>query len=191
MALQVLAGPFFHFIAKFLLYNAALADVPQAQRPLRVPAPVSLQKIFPGDAQHILEASQQTILFSLNPVDNSEGYDTPLGASLPKQFHGHDIMGQTVVVDTKTKAELLASFYDAMVSPPVNGLKQIGMGCFMPRHGLRATLDGQTVELLLCFSCHKFQLFRGAQQIRENFITDMPRPTFDRILTQPKIPFSY
>jgi hypothetical protein len=48
------------------------------------------------------------------------------------------------------RTELLNSFFfDASAGPNPSA-------CFIPRHGLRATYKGKTVEVIICFQCHLF-----------------------------------
>ena len=159
-------------------------DLPQAERSLRVPTQESLQVTFPSGSKRILEHSQQLILFSLEPT---EDYDTTNSL-----FHRHGVLGKTVITDSVSKTALLASLYDGLVSPPprADGLKQIGMGCFMPRHGIRAIQNGKTVDLLICFSCRAIEVYLNGQKISKRAMNDAPRPTFDQILTKAHIPLS-
>ena len=48
------------------------------------------------------------------------------------------------------RARLLNAFYfDASAGPNPSA-------CFIPRHGIRATYRGKTVEVIICFECHVF-----------------------------------
>ncbi len=48
------------------------------------------------------------------------------------------------------RAELLNSFFfDASAGPNPSA-------CFIPRHGLKATYKGKTVEVIICYQCHLF-----------------------------------
>jgi hypothetical protein len=50
------------------------------------------------------------------------------------------------------RAELLDSFYfDASAGPNTSA-------CFIPRHGLRATYKGKSVEIIICYECHLFEV---------------------------------
>ena len=161
-------------------------DLPQSQRELRVPTSQQLDMIFPNGARQILEGSPQLILFSVDPGEDFFG-------ETKQTFHKHEILGQTIIRNPTAKAALLASFYDGFVPPPdPRGLKQIGLGCFNPRHGLRATRDGKTVDLLICFGCMKFQGYLNDHQFATNkgISNSAPGKTFNRILTAAKVPLS-
>lgn len=165
-------------------------DLPQSQRELRAPTSQQLNTIFPNGARQVLEQSPQLILLSVNP--GAEDYDSVVGSKTPAMFHGHMILGQTVIADPATKTALLASFYDGFVAPPdPRGLKQIGFGCFNPRHGIRATHNGKTVDLLICFGCRKFNGYLNNHQFAQfKNINDAPAKKFNEMLTAAGAPLA-
>ena len=155
-------------------------DLPQSQRALRIPTRQNLEARLPDGALQVLERCPQLTLFSLDPGEGD--YDTIVGSAPRPMFHDHAIKGQTVI-DADDKAALLASFYDGFVPPP-SQLKQVGFGCFNPRHGIRATHDGKTVDLLICFGCMKYQGYLNDHQFAVNKgITNAPAEKFKQILT--------
>lgn len=160
-------------------------DLPQSQRELRAPTSRQLDAMFPEGARQVLEKSPQLTLLS---VDSSEDYFS----EAKRTFRKHAILGRTVIADPAAKAALLASFYDGFVAPPdPRGLKQIGMGCFNPRHGLRATHNGKTVDLLICFGCMKFNGYLGDHQFAVNKgINAAPAEKFNAVLTAAGVPLS-
>ena len=166
-------------------------DLPQSQRELRVPTSQTLDARLPRGAHQILEQSPQLTLLSINP--GADDYDSIAGSKPLPMFHGHMILGQTIVRNPTAKAALLASFYDSFVAPPdPRGLKQIGLGCFNPRHGIQATSNGKTVDLVICFGCMKFDgyinnhSFTTAQGINNA----APAEKFNEILRAAKVPLS-
>ncbi len=165
-------------------------DLPQSQRALRAPTSQQLDNLFPNGARQILEGSPQLTLFSINP--GAEDYDTIENVKDVPLFHGHWILGQTIISDPAAKAALLASFYDGFVAPPdPRGLKQIGLGCFNPRHGLRIVKNGKTVDLLICFGCMQVETYINDRQLaRHARINEAPREKFNEILTAAQMPLS-
>ncbi len=154
-------------------------DVPQSQRELRVPTSQTLDRLFPKGTRRILEKSSQVVLFSVNPRGNYEPNK--------QTFHRHEILGQTVVTGAE-KTALLASLYDGFVPAPGGAMM---FGCFNPRHGIRATLDGKTVDLLLCFSCGQFNGYLNDHQFATyEFVNGAPAPKFNQFLTAADVPIS-
>ena len=163
-------------------------DLPQSQRELRVPTSQQLNAMFPDGARQVLEQSPQLTLFSVDP--SPEDYDSQFNSKTHPMFHGHMIFGQTVISDSAAKTALLASFYDGLVAPPdPRGYKQVGIGCFNPRHGLRATLDGKTVDLLICFGCMQVETYINNHRLaRHAHINAAPSEKFNQILTAAGVP---
>ena len=166
-------------------------DLPQSQRELRVPTSQQLNAMFPNGARQVLEQSPQLTLFSVDPA--SGDYDSIMGSKPLPMFHGHMVFGQTVISDSAAKTALLASFYDGLVTPPnLRGLKQVGIGCFDPRHGIRATSNGKTVDLVICFGCMKFDGYINNHSftIAQGINNAAPAEKFNEILRAAKVPLS-
>ncbi|WP_227254865.1 hypothetical protein [Frigoriglobus tundricola] len=132
----------------------------------------------PDAARAILEKADQLELLSLNPKNEPEdkrGKDT---------FHNYKILGQTTVKGDDRKA-LLAALLD--------GVKNSGSGsaaCFNPRHGIRAVHDGKTTDLVICFECTNIVVYVGDKREQEVHTTRTPQKTFDKILTDAKVPLA-
>ena len=163
-------------------------DLPQSQRELRAPTSQSLDAMLPQRAHQILEQSPQLTLLSLDP---GADYDSVVGSKPLPMFHGHMILGQTVIRDSAAKSALLASFYDGFVTPPdPRGFKQIGLGCFNPRHGIRAKLNGKTVDLLICFECRQIETYMNDKVVAHKNMNTAPAEKFNEILTAAGAPLS-
>ena len=154
-------------------------DLPQSERALRIPTSEMLERALPNGTHKILQQSRKITLFSIEPMP-SFGYGK-------KPFHDHEILGQITLTDPKAKAELLASFYDGLVPSEYDALS---MGCFNPRHGIRATHNGKTVDLLICFSCRGIVGYLNDKEIIHTFTTNAPHQKFNEILTAANIPIS-
>ncbi|RYZ88979.1 MAG: hypothetical protein EOP04_08065 [Proteobacteria bacterium] len=155
-------------------------DPPQAQRKLRVPTQKAIQELLGMNVHHVLQKSEQLELFSVKPHPR-------FGEAKPG-FCDHEIVGQTVITDPKSKSELLASFYDGLV-PPSN--KSMMFGCFQPRHGLRAKLDGKTVDILVCFRCRQFNVYENGKEVKSyQLVTDAPQPKFNEVLAAANVAIS-
>lgn len=175
--------------------EASLRDVPQSQRPLRVPSQARLLGAFSPDGLRVLEQSEKLTLLSVSPTPGE--YDEPISAPPRPMFQGHAIL-KRVTLSGAPRDALLASFYDGLVLPysaPAKpgqaNLKQIGLGCFNPRHGIRAQSGGRTVDLLICFECLKFEVYAdGKLQSRTQLSNRAPQPLFDSALAQARVPSS-
>src|SRR5262249_56401493 len=74
-------------------------------------------------------------------------------------FHGWKVLGSTTVKDAETVKKLAAAFKKGVEEN--NG---IVAACFNPRHGIRLTHDGKTVDLVICFECFSVQEFVADKQ---------------------------
>jgi hypothetical protein len=60
--------------------------------------------------------------------------------------------------------------------------------CLRPRHGIRATHDGKTVELVICFECFAILIYVDAKFERNPKVTGAPQAAFDKVLKAAKVP---
>jgi hypothetical protein len=132
---------------------------------------------IPEGARAALEEADQFELLSLdpNPQPEKSGDD----------FRGWKVLGRTPVGDSDTRKELVAALTkgagesDGMVA-----------GCFNPRHGIRATREGEAVDLVICFECLQVQVYAGAGRAGSFLTTRSPQPVFDRVLREAGVPLA-
>lgn len=161
----------------------AMMGVPQAERALRVPTQQRLAAAFPDGSLDILKQSHQLTLFSVKPRES-------FGQS-KHTFHDYEILGQIALTETDAKLSLLSSLFDGLVAAPGDNMNNIAFGCFEPRHGIRAKHQGNTVDLLICFKCHRFRIYQSNKRdFISGFINSYPQPTFNQMLTAANIAIS-
>ena len=95
-----------------------------------------LDSTLPPKVREILEKAEVLEVLGLSSDENAGiSWHPDLVANLP--------LG-------KERTKLLNSFfYDASAGPNPSG-------CFVPRHGLKASYKGKTVEVIICYQCHLF-----------------------------------
>lgn len=129
---------------------------------------------LPDDARDVLMKAGQLELLSLHP--ESEKEKTKDG------FHGYKVLGKTSPKDAARK-ELVQAFLKGM-DGKIDAKK-----CFEPRHGIRATHDGKTVELVICFECSLFYVYTGSAERGQLLLVGRtPEPLFDNLLKDAGIP---
>src|SRR5262249_31812235 len=116
----------FTAVALFLLVGLAAAEEQKKQ--------------LPEKARAILQKAEQIELLSLDP-----DFDT---GKVKDGFRGWKVLGKTTLKEAKERKKLL----DA-VETGVAEAGKFGAKCFDPRHGIRATADGKTVDLVICYAC--------------------------------------
>lgn len=92
--------------------------------------------------QAVLDSASELTIFSLTPDSSDKG-----------NFHRYPIVGQAKVKGAD-KDLLVMALKQGIADP--NGQHVL---CFDPHHGLRATANGQTVDLVICFMCTQFAVF--------------------------------
>ncbi|HSI35099.1 MAG: hypothetical protein ACAI43_15995 [Phycisphaerae bacterium] len=130
-------------------------------------------KPLPADVDALLTKADEIELISISPEHLKE---QPEG-----HFHGWRVLGRTTVKGGDKAAVLAAlragiSENDGMVA-----------GCFNPRHGLRATVAGRTVDLVICFECMSMQVWEGGKVTAQALTTRTPQATLDRVLSAAKV----
>src|SRR5688572_16298838 len=111
---------------------------------------VFLRNPGPSDVRKILDRAEQFELYSVSP---EEGPLVEGGA----MFHGYGVYGKTVVTNAAIRANLVAAIE---ASPKGSRSK-----CFAPRHAIRATSRGRTVDIVVCFFCKEAVAFLDGEQI--------------------------
>ncbi len=118
---------------------------------------------LPEAAANILAKADTIELLALDPEPAKEG------------FRGYKILGKTELKGDAKKG-LMAAFEKGSEGP-IDPAK-----CFNPRHGLRATHDGKTVELVICFECAQFKVHMGDDKGQTLLVNKMPQAAFDKAL---------
>ena len=94
---------------------------------------------LPADVTAVLEKADEIELYSLNPDRKTQKATGGL--------RGWQVLGQTTLSGDEKKAILAA------LKKGIAASDGSAAACFNPRHGIAATHDGKTVELVICFEC--------------------------------------
>jgi hypothetical protein len=129
---------------------------------------------LPPEALAVLEKAEELELWSLDP-----GTGRPDAAD---GFRGWKTLGKTTVKKAETRKSLVASLEKGIAENEGRVAE-----CFIPRHGLRASAGGKTVDLVICFECLRIQAIVGD---KHHFLRTMgsPQPAFDQVLRDAKVP---
>jgi len=131
---------------------------------------------LPKAAISILDESERTVLWSLAPILLE-------GGEKEETFHGWKVLGKTVLADKEARQKVLEAL-DA-------GTKDASGSafCFDPRHAIRASSRGKTVDLVICFECWRIKVYlNGRATGHDVAISDASRPVFNQVLREAKIP---
>jgi hypothetical protein len=129
---------------------------------------------LPDNITAILDKATEIELLSLDPTPRKDD---------DKDFHGYKILGKTTVKDAETRKALLAALYKGIKDSDGSAAK-----CFNPRHGVRATVDSKTVELVICFECLQIATYPALPRMGTVLTTRHAESTFNKVLTEAKVP---
>ena len=165
-------------IAIALLGAAGTEAVAQAPPKTRPAPKLSEEKQARWDKARAILANPDLIeLYSLDPNLLLEPEEKP-----KERFHGWEVLGKTVIKGAETRKAVLAA---AGTIKPGYGVR-----CFEPRHGIRATAGGKTVDLVICFHCDQVQVYfdKDNEDARLPLTMDEDqKPGLDKVLTDAKI----
>jgi hypothetical protein len=131
---------------------------------------------MPLAAWKALRGAEQLELLSLDPTHDMYG-PGPRKEAPNGRFHDYRILGRTAIADDGARKALV----DALTL----GVKEnegMAAGCFDPRHGLRLTHKGQTVDLVICFHCYQVETFIDDEEMKGFLVSRSPQPIFDQVL---------
>jgi hypothetical protein len=109
----------------------------------------AVKQLLTGDARQILYDADSLIVYSLNPDD--------LAAGEPR-FHDYVVRSSRTVDNADVRRRI--------ASAVIAGVAEEGdrAACFDPRHGVKATRGGASVDLLICFECSQVRAYRSDAQ---------------------------
>jgi hypothetical protein len=132
---------------------------------------------LPDKAKSILDKADQVVLFSLEPVHRKKVKDG---------FHGWMmILGQTAIKGADVRSQILTALYQGIANRDGKGAE-----CFDPRHGIRATANGKTVDLVICFECNWVYVYYDNDENRQHVAetTRDPQSILDKVLKDAGVP---
>jgi hypothetical protein len=131
------------------------------------------------DLKALFEKAEAIDLYSLDP-----GADMKEPADAKQGFHGWKVLGKTTIKEAKTRKKVVAVMYQGLEASDGTAAK-----CFNPRHGIRVTADGKTVDVVICFECLQMQFYVG-QAMKTETTTDTPEKVFDEVLRDAGVPLA-
>ena len=136
-------------------------------------------QLMPTNFADLLAKADAIELISLDPEKETR---RP-GA---KEFRGVAVLGSTVVKDGPG-LEKLRREVSATVTLQASG--HIGL-CFRPRHGLRLTVQGKTLDVGICFECSRLESYLDGEQVAVLRFVSSAQSYFDGLLSVAKVPLA-
>jgi hypothetical protein len=130
-------------------------------------------KKFPDQAREVLDKAEQLELLGIDDQPKGKKEDPGKG---DKTFHGYPVLRRTVVKDQAARKQLLDALYKGIAE--AKGTAK----CFEPHHGVRATHQGKTVDLVICFKCDQMIVYEDGKSLGVVATTAAPQETLDKAL---------
>jgi hypothetical protein len=94
---------------------------------------------LPPDARTVLEKADEIELYSLNPDEKAK--------KAAGGLQGWEVLGKTTLKGDEKK-DIVKELQRGIANS-----EGMAAACFNPRHGIKASHDGKTVELVICYEC--------------------------------------
>jgi hypothetical protein len=133
-------------------------------------------KKLPDQAKAVLDNPSLVTLYSLEPLEKP-GKDNA--------FQGWKVLGKTTVKEVEARKKLLSALEKSIAEPGRGGAK-----CFDPRHAIRATQEGKTVDLVICFECGWVYVYVDGKDVAHVEMDTVAQPLFDQVLRNAEVPLA-
>jgi hypothetical protein len=139
---------------------------------LAVPSRLCAESM-PPDAREMLIKAENFDLYSLEPR----------AAQGETDFHGWKVLGKTAVKEADVRKKLITALEKGAAES--DGSRP---DCFNPRHGIRVSRGGKTMDLVICFECQQVEVYAGDERGKNFLISKSPRPVFNQVLKDARVP---
>lgn len=143
-----------------------------------------LVAIFVGcgrDSLSGINAPESLILYSI------DGRDFPPGKEpiTEEKFHRYPVLGKVEIKDPDKRK--------AIITALKKGISESGDGamadCFWPRHAIKLTENGKTIDYVICFECSRIYIYSGGS-IERKPTTSKPQSVFNKHLQDANVPLT-
>lgn len=116
-----------------------------------------IDKLLTAEHQQIFQKAEKiTFLRIGKEIAENIKFEEPKFQKINEKgsFHGYEITETVEIENADSRQNFVDYLFNESIEFPA-------MRCFLPRHGFRATANGKTVEILICFECNHFYAFDG------------------------------
>ena len=146
------------------------------------PAPVPDNKI-PEAIRKVLAEAEEIEVISLELDGELTDEEHRKYVEGKAGFHAHKPLGSVRVEDKDARKRLVRALLDGIAKSKPGDRAD----CFRPRHGLRATAGGKTVELVICFECWSVSVYADGKYVCALATQRAPGAAFNRVLKDAKV----
>jgi hypothetical protein len=165
-----------HFAALAIM---ALGLCPSCSSPKfeGLPDPEGIKTKLERNYVKILENAETLEVLSLSPDEVAGKND--------REVYGYKLLGQIGVKDKGARRNLLSVIYQSVNEGTTSDW------CFEPRHVVRASAAGKSIDLLICFACDSMHVHEDNEEGYLHYpISKRAKEMINRILTDAGIPIA-
>jgi hypothetical protein len=148
---------------------------------------------LPSAAAKLLDRADRVEVLSVDPAMRDRPQMVkPDGTPVPppppdtrEDFHGFSVLGKTTVNGLLARRNVVSA-----VKRGIADSDGSVAACFLPRHGVRATVDGKTVDLVICFQCNSIRVYVDGEQAGTVLTAETSRDALDKVLTAAGVPLA-
>lgn len=134
---------------------------------------------LPSSTVRVLDNAEEFVLYSLDPPM----YRDPKAEPPQELFHDYAVLGKAEISQTTVRKELLKALYAGIAEADGRAPR-----CFNPRHGIRASFRGESVDVVICFECSRIESY--ATRTKFVYTSQSPQPKFDEVLKKAGVPLA-
>lgn len=137
-----------------------------------------LDERFPKRQNEVLQNAQRIDVYE---IEQCGAMGQELWPVEKGKFQGCRVLRHAKVSDLEQRKELIESILYSI------GSSGNGNACFGPRHGIRASHNGERMELLICFECENFRgVTRSDSETFGGGFSPASEKLFERVLAAKK-----
>jgi hypothetical protein len=123
---------------------------------------------------------EHLVLYSIDGRDFEPGQEPQTA----EKFHKYPVLGKIEIQSEADREVIMRAMKRSVAGGTIGQFKN----CFWPRHGIRANVNGETFEFVICFECDRMHI-EGAIEASEP-ISDAAQPVLNKYLTKAGIPIA-
>jgi hypothetical protein len=136
--------------------------------------------LLPGcqDADLAIPIDSMTIYSLDGTYEEGHSKKKPSG----EMFHKYPVLGKVDIAAPKDRTAILAAVKKGIAKSDGTEAK-----CFWPRHGIRLTQSGKTIEYVICFQCLQLDEYVDGKSSHK-LTTESPATVLDKHLEEAGVP---
>lgn len=135
----------------------------------------------------LADAPDDVVILSIDGRPRHEAEEPPPEAAKVETVHGYPVLGRVAIGDPGQRREVVERVRQAIRDGPGQPAR-----CFIPRHVVRVAKGGSVTDVVVCFECLRYRVYRDGQDEpgTGRTIASDAQPYFDKLLTDAAVPLA-